>query len=290
MFGYLFAIIALFIWGLIVIPIRKTKTSGLYGIGISMLVAFAALLIPAIIIFMQKGLVFSSGRVLMAALVGVFQFSIGTAFYYEGIRLAGASVGAPLSRLKPIIVGFIALVFGIELLSFNQILAGVIVSIGAGMLIYAPGRNVISRDGMKKGIVFALATPFFWAIGDILVKQLQTGAGAMHPLLLTEMALLSGLIVYYSVIFLEKKQDMIFKMPRDDKKKYAMHGLLSLSIAYLAFFASIGIIGLMKAVIITTAWPLISMIVGVAFLKEGLNKIKLFGGILIVVSVYLTLS
>lgn len=289
MFGYFLAITALLAWGLVVIPLKKTETSGLYGIGISMPIAFAILLAPALFVFLQEGIVFSSWNMLLATLVGILQFSLGTAFYYEGIRLAGTSVGAPLTRLKPIFIGFIVFIAGIELLSFNLILSAVIVSIGIVMLAHTSRSDAISRDRTKKGVIFALSACFCWAIGDILVKQIQIGPEGLHPLLLTEIALLAGLVGYYLVIFLEKKQDKIFKMSKDDKRRYAIHGVVSLSIAYLAFFASMGIIGLMKAVIITAAWPLISMIVGFVLFRERFTWLKLLGGILVIMSIYLVL-
>ncbi len=289
MLGYFLAAIALISWGLIVIPIKKTRTSGLYGIGIGMPVAFIILLFPSLFVFLQKGITFSSWDILLTALVGIFQFPLGTAFYYNAVRLAGVSVSTPLTRLKPIIIGFIVFMLGIESLSVGLISATIIIVIGVIMLVYAPIDSNILPQQKRKGINSALIACFCWAVGDILTKYVQGGAGAIHPILFTEIALLFGIIGFYSIMFLSKKQNAIFKMPREDKKRYALHGLVSLSIGYLAFFASIGIIGLMKAVIITTSWPLISIIVGFVYFKERLTWLKLLGGILIIISVYIVL-
>lgn len=289
-FGYLLAAIALISWGLVVIPLKTVKTSGLYGIGISMPVAFAILLGPTLFVILgADGLVFSARAIVFSVLTGIFQFVLGTVFYYESIRLAGISVSAPLTRLKPVLVGLIVFAIGIELLSPKLMIATVLVAIGVGILIYKSGSSddVVDKKQRKRGIIFALLTCLCWAFGDVFVKEALVGG--FSSIVVSEIALLAAILGYYAVIFLRKKQGRIFQMPSGDKIRYGIHGLVSLSIAYLAFFASIGMIGLVKAVIITACWPLVAILIGFIMFKEKFTKLTLIGIIVLIVAAYIVI-
>lgn len=285
-FGLILAFIALFAWGFIVIPLKKTETSGLYGLGISLIAGLAVLLVPSLFLLFSTNIV-SIKTLFFIVLVGILQFPLATFLYYESIRIAGLSIVAPLTRLKTLFVTVFVLVFGIEAITRNDMIAAVLAIIGAVMLTSHSIKLKHIHDGhVEKGALYSIGAAVSWGAGDLAVQKV---AGQVHPLVITFIALFSGMIVYYLYIGLKGKFNVIINMPRSDKYRYATHGIISFGIGYLAYFAAIGRIGVTKSVIITTGWPLIAMVMGFILFKEKFTLFKKLGGILLIVSVILTM-
>ncbi len=127
----------------------------------------------------------------------------------------------------------------------------------------------------------------FWSLGDIMMNQ---AVQHFSSLVVTPLSLFAGMIVFYTWIAVRNDIRKIARMPRHDKLCYVIHGTVSFGIGYCAFFAAMNYIGISKTVIITSAWPLVSFLVGLVLYKESLNICKAVGVGLLVLSVYLIIG
>ena len=288
--GYIFALAAMTIWGVIVIPIKKTTTPGRLGIAISMLAGVSVLVVAALCAGpgrMAASAVRPSTLILLL-LAGVFQFPLATVCYYECIRLAELSTVTPLTRLKTAVVVALVALLGIEGITLRIVIACAVGVLGAVILTrQSDARRDVNAADRRKGIAFALLACCSWAMGDILIRPVLRSVPALAATLLS---LCMGALVYCLFLVCRRQMSDALRMPLRDKLLYAAHGVFSFGLAYLAFFSSIRSIGVAKAGIITAAWPAISFVAGVTLYRERISFAKIIGFVLLMGSVLLTVS
>lgn len=301
--GYVFAIITTLAWGLVVIPVKLAKTPGELGVAVSMPSGLLALVPVSIVWFVRSAdpsldALFSPAGGFVAA-SGICQFPLATLFYYKAIQSSEISLVAPLKCVKSLMVIAIVIALGVEEITTRIVAAGLIgvagsVVIGLGKRKAGPGSDgrepgapsTVVASGLKKSIVYVLLACLFWSVGDILM---QRGVARIPAMIATPVSLAVGMAVYYCWLIFTGRLGAVRRIPRRDKLCYFFHGLISFAIGYLTFFASIGSIGVTRAVIITSAWPLISFVVGIALYREALTPGKIAGVVLLVASVYLVI-
>lgn len=290
--GYFTALTATLMWGLVVIPVKSAKTPGERGIAISMLSGLAVL-IPAFSIYLLRSgdfcfSIFFSYAGISIFLSGIFQFPLATMFYYKAIQNAEISVVAPFKCIKSTMVIGIVILLGIETVTPRIIISALTGVSGAVLLtLKTSGAAKPHGKNFRKAIVYAILACIFWSIGDV---TMQRGTLEIPAMAATPAALASGAIIYYIWIIRTNRLKSILAIPRRDKACYVIHGLASFAVGYLAFFASIETIGVTKAVIITTAWPVISFMAGIILYKEQISARKIAGVALLLASVYLVVA
>jgi len=280
---------------LMVIPIRAARSPGQLGIAISLPAGIVALLpLTAALLASGSGVPDLLSRAgLFVFIAGVCQFSLATVCYYEALRCADVSVVAPFKCIKSILVMAFVVLLGLETVNSLRLTACLLGVVGA-ITITRPARRPdqagrgASDEGrsLGRGIGLALLTCLFWALGDLAMRYaLQT----VPALIATPLALCAATIVTYSWLLLRGKLRAVVQMPRRDKVCFLIHGVVSFGLAYCAFFASMRLIGLTTAVIITQAWPVISFCVGIRLYREPLTLGKLVGMAFLISSVYLVM-
>lgn len=285
--GYIAAAVTTIIWGLIVVVVKRARTPAQVGLFISMLagclgLAVASLFMPARFPTLRE--LWSSTGILVA-LTGIFLFPLATIAYYEGIQRYEISLIAPLTRLKVIFIAFIVVLFGLETVSWKLALSCLLAVIGAVLLIYR--RPLVSRQSNNRhylGVMMALLASLFWAIGDVLSKEVLR---RIPPLPTTLLALAAGMLVYFIFLTANGQLRQVWSMPLRDMFYFSVHGLFSSALGYVAFFISIEHLGVTRASVITASWPLISFLAGLVFYKEALSPAKLLGMLIIMASVFL---
>lgn len=287
--GYLLAGVALLVWGLVVIPVKATRTPGHIGIAVSMpagvlgLVAAAALFhagMPGL-----GDLISVPG--LLLVLSGIFQFPVGTICYYEAIRRGNVSEAVPVTRLKTVFVVALAALLAIERLALMPVIASAVGIVGAFILVQrAPAPEGAGR-ARAQGVMFALLAAVSWAVGDVLMRL---ALERFHPVAATLLSLTFGAAVYLAIAGIKGILPQVLRMPRRDGCLYAVHGIMSFCVGYLAFYASMKMIGVVSASIITSTWPAVSFVVGVTWYREGISLRKLVGFVLLMGSVFLLVA
>jgi DME family drug/metabolite transporter len=285
--GYALAATTALIWGLVVIPVKRASTFGLYGVGLSLPVGVATLLVfllaarqplpTASVMLSREGVCLLVG--------GVCQFPLGTALYYESLRAADVSVVTPLTRLKTVVVVALVFLLGIETLTWRMALACGVGIAGAFLLTWQRASSPPSA-ARRRGVALALLTCCAWAMGDVLMKL---GMKSTPPLPATFVSLAAGAVAYYVLMAVRGGLPAVFGMPRRDKGLFAVHGVFSFGLAYLAFFSSMDCIGLAPASVITSAWPAVSFAAGLAVFREKTTWRKTLGFALLMGSVFLAI-
>jgi drug/metabolite transporter (DMT)-like permease len=93
---------------------------------------------------------------------------------YSAIEIIGPSLPALfVCLLAPVVITFLALIFFNEKVNLRKVIGFLIASIGGFLLITGGNLNrLTSKDPNFLGYLFALATPFLWALYSTLTKKL----------------------------------------------------------------------------------------------------------------------
>jgi drug/metabolite transporter (DMT)-like permease len=283
-FAYVLSGIAALLWGFVVIPIKRARTSGRLGIAVAMAtgtVAMFALSAP------QLGLLGSltlreAGLYLVT---GAMQFTLGCGTYYLAVQQGSLSVAVPITRVKILIVLGLSILLGLEVFRWGLVAAATLVFLG-GLMVGKPASSVSEeeRGGHWKSIGLAIAACVFWAVSETLMGMLPD---RIPPMLSNGLLLVSGLIAWCVLATIVGWWRELVAMPRHDMLCFMAHGLLSFSAAYALFVWAIQLAGPPRVVIITSTYPLVSALVGWFLYKEdfsprlGLGAIFLIGGVIL---------
>ncbi len=281
-YAYTLAAIATLCWGVVVVFIKLARTSGRLGIGVSMatgtIVMFALAGSDvgrlAQLTYPQLGLFF---------VTGTLQFTLGCVFYYESIRRGSLSIAIPITRLKVLPILFLSILLGLEVFRWTLLGACLLVVLG-GILVGAPDRRASAADRRehRASIIFASAACICWALGETLIGKLPKDISAIAS---NAMLLGCGLLAYSLYALVSGAWRELLAMPGHDIWCYMAHGILSFSIAYALFVGAIQIAGPPRITVISSAYPLISALIGWSFYGErfsariGLGALLLAGGV-----------
>ncbi|MGC9319842.1 MAG: EamA family transporter, partial [Armatimonadota bacterium] len=170
--AYLMAGGATLMWGLVVIPIKRARTSGRLGIAISMAIG-------AIAMFALSGrdigiLARLSYRELgLYAVTGVLQFPLGCTLYYRAVQHGSLSVAVPITRVKILIILFLSIALGLEVFRWGLLAAALMVFLG-GVMVGRPASAAgdDERGSHWTGLTYAVGACIFWALGETFMGLL----------------------------------------------------------------------------------------------------------------------
>lgn len=291
--SYLAALATTMIWGLVVLVVRGARSPGHLGVACSMPAGILVLLLaqltaggpglPAAALFSRAGI--------WLALGGICQFPLATIFFYEVVKSAEISVAVPLTRLKAVFVVMIAFALGMEVITGRIVLASLLAVLGAVLLTWrqrapAAGAHHLQNAAARRGIVCALLASLSWALGDIFMRLALESIPAL-PATIT--ALAWGAVIHLIALGLSGRLGAVRRLPAGDIWRFATHGALSFGGGYYLFFYAVQNIGVSRAAIITSAWPLIACAAGVALYHETISWRKGAGIALIMLSVIMVM-
>lgn len=284
--GYLVAVLALVLWGLVVIPLKLVRAPGKLGVLISMPVAA---LVMCIISLATGTLSFphaSAADWLLIAFTGVCQFPLASFTYYEAVKLAGVTVTTPLTRLTPILVVLVSVILGFSVVTPMLVVATVVFLAGAALIALGIWRHHLEgiRFPVKAGLFYALIACVAWAAGNLLVSRVSP---SIPRSIVTLYALLFGIAVHVSVMGVLGELPALRQMSRRDVLLFASHGTVSFAFGYWALFEAIQLLGVSRASVIAGTWPAVSVWVGVLLFREPMNVLKVLGTVLLIASAVL---
>ena len=145
-------------------------------------------------------------------------------------------------------------VFVLDEVFHTQSIVSVVLII-VGLLLF--GRGVIKSRLNLLGLILGILTALAWSIGEIFVK---VGFDPETTTIQTFYALSSVSIISILFCGLLTNQQNIRLPSFATFIPFILHGVFSFGIAYVSFFQSIAVIGVVKSVIITAFWPMLSLV------------------------------
>ncbi len=283
-FAYLLSAVAALLWGLVVIPIKRARTSGRLGIAVAMTmgtVAMFALSAPQISLL--STLTWREAGLYL--ITGAMQFTLGCGAYYLAVQKGSLSVAVPITRVKILLVVGLSILMGLEVFRWGLMGAATLVFLG-GLMVGKPLRSAGSeeREGHWESIGLAVAACVFWAVSETFMGLLPD---RIPPMVSNGLLLGSGLMAWCVLASVAGWWRELVAMPRHDVLCFVAHGLISFSAAYVLFVWSIQLIGPARPVIITSTYPLVSAMVGWIGYREGFSPRLGMGAILLIGGVIL---
>ncbi len=259
MSDYIYAILSALLWAvsapIVNLGIKNLPLENRYSA--IFFVLFCALLAGVMLLFpFTSDSVFNIYNInIYIILSGIFTFPIATGMYYLSASAFGtrAELASQFAKVKPLFSILFAAIFLNEVIDTSSTIAIVLICLGLLMFVKAAPASHFTWHALLWGVLTAIT----WAVGEVLVKiGFQEGNTIDNSFIaLTSSFVLVTIIVIPSIKKYFTRNSLCWVMP------FAMHGILSFSIAYTCFFKSIITIGLAKTVIVNAFWPALSVLI-----------------------------
>ncbi len=280
--GVVFCVVAVFAWGLAVIPIKKANRSPLAGLAVGLISGWALMLLVAAL---RNELDFSGMEAKgwgLTAAGGILRFPVATYCYYQAILRAGILLATPLARLRPVFVCLIVTAAGLEVPG-GGVIAGTALAF-AGTLFLFPRRTDVAvagrplpRDVRRSGLLLAGAASLAWALGDICLNQVSSDAAAVPASVRSVLALGFGTVAWLGLLLVLGKLPMVGKLGWSGCGWYALHGVMSFGIATYSMLRAFETLPVTEVSLLTSVWPLVSMAVGFLLFRERVSGRQALG-------------
>jgi uncharacterized membrane protein len=227
---------------------------GIHGV---LLGLFVALISAAISLAMWTWLSGSEINVnWRLAAAGVLTFPIATGMYYvTAVAFKGqAEVAAQFAKLKPLISIIFATLFVGEALNIDMVLPISLIAAGISVFILTAVRGKITMQAVLLGALTALA----WSLGETFMTLGLTGGSPLTDnfvsLVFGVLAILPIMLLFSKKFYFERNALGWWLLP------FAVHGIISFSLAYAIFFAALESVGMLRTVVINAFWPLLALL------------------------------
>lgn len=191
--------------------------------------------------------------------------------YFGSVTRIDVSLAALLAYTYPALVVLAAAILGMDRLTWGGVFA--LLLSGAGIVLIV-GDGASQADPL--GIAMALGSAFSYTIYILVASRF---VGAIGPLASSSW-LLAGTLA--STIFIALVQPPVFANAVTATFWLGVQGLLLLPIAMLTFLAAVAILGPMRASIMDTLQPVVTVLTGVLVLGETLSVARVLGGCAII--------
>lgn len=271
----LIAILPALIWAIVPLIYKEFigKNSAIKINFYRMLYASLVLFIPFILFGYNEGIFFG-------IISGILTLAIGDSFYLLAIRKIGASIAAPTAYTYVFFSQFAALSLG-EKVTLNYFISSILIISGV---------FILSRTGKSEvrflGILIALSASLFWTLGQSMIKMatIQT----MNYLSIAFARTFSACILLGIASYINERE-LSLKVGMKKNAILAIASICDLAIGSSLFILSIALAGLGITVIVTSLSPLITQLIAKISGKENPEINDIFGGLLIVAGVMISL-
>lgn len=225
-------------------------------------------LVAAVILAIARGEPVPAGQDLAWSVLGGLTGVIGITALYQGLAVGRMAVVAPttgvLAALVPVIVGF-----ALEGVPGTPVLAGIGAALIAVVLVTrAPGHP----DGRPSGVVYGLVAGLAIGAFNVFAGQLSS-AGAFGPLALIR---LSQGLALATVVVLRRSH---WRVDRALIPRVAVVGMLDMT-GNAAFILAAQGGQLAIAAVLSSLYPVVTVLLAIAFLRERLTRSHLAGIVL----------
>ena len=267
---------------------KVTKTIpyqvGMFYRGIFATVIFAILYFgfrhaPIFKYWTVRDIVFDKEFLLSVAL-SIFNI-FGLVFFLQGIQKAPVSVVVPVSSLKLFTISTAVFIVG-EVWKTPYLYAFLLSTAGL-LLLYLQGKEFINSSQLKSGILYGIASSFFWGSSYALYKFPISWWGPLgFSLIIETTAMIFGLAL---VLRDALSKDLLKYVSIKHIGEYIILGGL-LVVGGLAINMSYGYLPVVVINILIISSQLLSVLIGFVFFKERLSLKQWIGLLLIIASFF----
>ncbi|MEM3404598.1 MAG: DMT family transporter [Nitrososphaeria archaeon] len=196
---------------------------------------------------------FSPQALFASVLSGSIGLGLGDLFYLISIKQIGAARAVTITSSYPLITLFMSYLLLGEKVDWYIGIGTLLVVLGIALISF---NEADSKIGFR-GIVVALLAAFFWSVSILLAGILPSEG---HPIAVNSWRLI-GLTVFSLVpFFFAYRSNGVPTLDKGSLGYLTFGGLVGLSLGWIAFIYSIGLIGLSKATTLSSVSPVFTAV------------------------------
>lgn len=215
--------------------------------------------------------------------IGIIGGGIAFLLFFNGLKLTTAGRAAFLHKTLPLYVLILAFVFLKEKISKKQSIAFFVMLAGLIVMVWNSVQPSEFWLNPKIGDLLVISATVLWAIENVIAKKAMLKGE--HNFVVSFARMFFGALVLFGIVFLTNKFNLIMALTG----MQWIYILISTGILFayvLTFYWAIKYINVSKAATILLLAPVITLILGVVFLKEPLPISQLIGSVLILAGAY----
>ena len=290
--GILFVLIGAFCFAISNAYWKKVTQTIPYQIGMFFRGVFAAGVFAVLYFGFRESAFFTGWTVRPLALDQQFFFTLlicvfnifGLMFFLRGIQKAPVSIVVPVSALK--VFTILTAVFIVGEIWKMPYLYAFVLSTGGLLLLYLEGSQHASAKEQKTGVLFGLASSFFWGSSYALYTYpIQWWGPLGFSLVIETTAMLFGLVL----VIRDGLLNQLFNYVKSIHiQTYIVQGLLLVA-GGLAINISYQYLPIMVINILIISSQLLSVLLGFMFFKERLS-VKQWAGLLLIIASFFVVA
>ncbi|WP_378954386.1 DMT family transporter [Pelosinus sp. sgz500959] len=214
-------------------------------------------------------------NIIKLSLMGIVGYGSMSFFFATSLQYLSASLAEMLLFTYPVIVTILSFAMGHEQFTWPKGIALLICIVGLFLILGVSLTN-ISQLGVALGLGSAIVYSCYIMISKSVLKNI-------HSLVATTYVCSAAALVFAAYTW--KTDQLILTLPTTGWLALLGIALFGTIVGILGFFAGISKMGVSNASIISTAEPVIAVLLSVLMLGEHLTLLQAVGGLLIVTSI-----
>ncbi|MBI5305031.1 MAG: DMT family transporter [Chloroflexi bacterium] len=222
---------------------------------------------------------------LLLAVLGFIAITIHQGLQATGLTFTSAGSMAWLVALSPVFTALLAGMFLAELFSVTKIF-GLVIAFAGAIIVVTKGD--FSGDALHLpstlGDLLALASALNWAIFSVASKPVLR---RLPPTLMMAYVMAIGWLIILPFWGVAQGWNEIGNLTREGWIAIAFLGIFCSGVAYIFWYDALAHIDASQAAAFIYLEPLVTMVIAAFVLSEPIMPITLFGGVTIILGVYL---
>jgi len=231
----------------------------------------AAIFMNIYVLLKHKSYPWGKSLIILVAMGGI-GYSSQSFAYFSAVSLIGSSLTTVLFYIYPSLVLLLSIGLLKSKITKQDVIALIFTSFG---LILAVGFqfNDINYLGVMFGIATAVIYAIYILVGAQTFKKVDTFVAST--------VIISSSAVLYIIVGVS--QDVVIPVSIDQWKWLFAIAIISTMIAIVAFFAGLKLIGPVKASMLSTFEPIVTLFCAFWILNESMDIYQMFGALLVII-------
>lgn len=204
---------------------------------------------------------------------------LGDALYIVALREAGVSIGYPVGYTYPLYASLFAAAFMGERLTPSLVAGLSLALVGIWTSSFSPPKELGGRERVLRGVLAAVLAGVCWGLGSVMYRA---AVYTVDPINVNLIKLVFLSIVASPFAWMGRSK------VRGKALRYALlGGLAGLGVGDWLFYVGLSTIGVGRTVTLTTASPMLSLVMAKLLLREPAGARQAVGALLIAAGVYI---
>ena len=218
------------------------------------------------------------GRLVLMSLAGVTFFY---AFFNISLTYTGAAMGSLIQGIMPVVIAIPAAIFLHEKIT-GRVITGILISVTGVILVGFIGKT--DENGSIFGNILMMLSVCCWAAYTLLSKSIHQH----HPVPVTFFITLLGTLFLVPGVIIEGWGKPVPTISGNAWIAVLYLGILSSAVCYILYNQSLKTLTAAQAANFLNLDPVIGSVIALIFLKESFSTLQYFGGVLVLVGVWLS--